>query len=416
MIAAATLFVYLLIECVSLAGLRVLSRSGVNYDPRPSLLNKRQKDALSQFLSLGHGSGMGMDPELGWTRSFTPTIESIRLIAETNSAGMRDDQEYEPFPPAGITRIEAFGDSFTYGADVRMDQCWAKQISKMAPQVEVLNYGVGAYGLDQAYLRYLKVGAAYHPSIVFIGYMTENFERDVNVFRGFYTSAYRDWIFSKPRFRLQNDELALLKNPLSSFADYQRLDRSPADVLAELGRNDFHYQMGYDAGPLDFSPSVRLTKMFWATLKEQVLYPAYGFNGVYNPRSEAYRVTEKIFDEFYRKVLEDGALPIILIFPDTIDQQRSRDHKVRRYTPLLEHLNQQRYRFIDVLKAFEPHESRCRLDELLGAFGHYTPLGHQITASYILERLKGLDLMTPEEVSASVAAERQRFAIPKRRN
>ena len=73
----------------------------------------------------------------------------------------------------------------------------------MAPQVELLNYGVPAYGLDQAYLRYLKVGAQYHPNIVFIGYMTENFERDVNVFRPFYGNGYPDWIFSKPRFRLR---------------------------------------------------------------------------------------------------------------------------------------------------------------------------------------------------------------------
>ncbi|MBZ5609176.1 MAG: SGNH/GDSL hydrolase family protein [Acidobacteriia bacterium] len=365
-IVAAAIALYLVIEGFSLAELRLLERRGVRFDPRPSVLTENQKDTLSQFLSRGHATGMGFDPVLGWTKALTPTIESIRQIAETNSAGMRDDQEYAPFPAAGITRIEAFGDSFTYCRDVRLAECWAKRIPEMAPRVEVLNYGVGAYGLDQAYLRYLKVGATYHPHIVFIGYMTENFQRDVNVFRAFYSDAYPDWIFSKPRFQLQSGRLALLKNPLSSFEDYQRLVQNPAQVLAELGRNDFHYQMSYGQGPLDSLPSVRLAKIAWATAKKQVLYPLLDREGVYNPNSEAYQVTEKIFDAFYRKVLEDGALPIIVIFPNTTDQQRNRDRKPRCYAPLLKHFNAEQYRFVDLLNAFQPYQSRYQLQDLLG--------------------------------------------------
>jgi hypothetical protein len=408
-VIAAALALYLLIEGLCLTALHLLALRGIQYDPRPSSLSEKQKDLLALFLS--RGRGMGMDPDLGWTQEFIPTMESVLRNSETNSAGMRDDREYPPFAPAGVTRIEAFGDSFTYGADVRLDQCWARLIPIMAPQVELLNYGVPAYGLDQAYLRYLKSGAKYHPNIVFIGYMTENFERDVNVFRPFYWSGHLDWIFSKPRFTLQNGQLVLLKNPLSATEDYQRLVDNPSEVLAELGKNDFHYQMAYGKGPLDFLPSVRIAKIFWTTVKKQVLHRNFDRNGMYNAKSEAYQVTEKVFDAFYRKVLEDGALPIILILPEPRDMQRSRSHLIPRYTPLLSHLNAEHDRFVDALKAFEPYESRYRIEDVSQNWGHYTPLGNQIVADYILGQLKTFDLLDPGKVRDAIATERERLRM-----
>ena len=42
-------------------------------------------------------------------------------------------------------------------------------------------------GWTKSFLRYLKVGTTYNPDIVFIGYMSENIARNVNIFRPFYT-------------------------------------------------------------------------------------------------------------------------------------------------------------------------------------------------------------------------------------
>ncbi|HLG96129.1 MAG TPA: hypothetical protein VKX49_07445 [Bryobacteraceae bacterium] len=169
--------------------------------------------------------------------------------------------------------------------------------------------------------------------------------------------------------------------------------------------------MSYGRGPLDFSRTVRITKLAWSQVKSRVLYPTFQNDGMYNANSEAYRVTEKIFDVFYRNVLEDGALPVVVIFPDTVDQPRSRQHKPLRYTPLLNHFNSNGYRYIDVLNAIQPHESRYRMEDLSARFGHYTPLGNQIVAEYMLEQLKHLDLLDPNEVKQKIAAERKRLGI-----
>lgn len=349
------------------------------------------------------GERVAQDPVLGWVP-----------VSEANSAGMRDNREYAKLPPPGTLRISAFGDSFTYGADAALGDTWAKQLSAMDSTIEVLNYGVGAYGLDQAYLRYLQVGAEYHPHIVFIGYMSENIARNVNVFRGFYTQSYRDVIFTKPRFKVRDGELVLLKNPLSTLEDHERFLLNDSMVLAELGQNDYHYQTNYNKGAFDLLPSVRFTKMFWFALNKS-FNSIFQRDGMYNTKSEAYEVTLTIFDAFYRKALEHNALPIILIFPDLHDHRRSRNKEQRRYTPLLNYLVTKGYRVIHLLGAFEPYESHYTIDELTQKWGHYLPLGNKIIAEYISTHLKDWDITDPSKVGEAIQGARKKINGSQRR-
>ena len=265
-----------------------------------------------------------------------------------------------------------------------------------------------AYGPDQGYLRYLRIGTEYNPHIVLIGYMSENIARNVNVFRPFYGRSYSDVIFTKPRFKLRDGELVLLANPLATFADYENFLFHDTEVLAQLGANDYHYQVSYNKGPFDFFPSVRFAKVFWGNFKARLLNPIFKLDGMYNVKSEAYAVTVKIFDAFYGKVLENGALPIILIFPDFNDQERSRQKRERRYAPLLDYFRTKKYRFIDLLGALEPHESHYTIDELTERWGHYSPLGNKIIAGYIYAHLRNWDLTDPSKLEHAVQEARVR--------
>jgi hypothetical protein len=376
------LSIYLMTEGLCYLGLIVLDKKFyIPYDPNVSVLSENQKSALKQFLEAKKGERVRQDPILGWIS-----------ISEINSAGMRDNREYEKTPLPGIVRISAFGDSFTYGSDVALGETWAKQLPAMEPSIEVLNYGVGAYGLDQAYLRYLRVGTEYHPHIVFIGYMSENIARNVNVFRAFYTGSYRNVIFTKPRFKISDGKLVLVQNPVSTFEDHEHFLLNDKEVLTKLGANDYHYQTNYNKGELDCLPTVRLTKVFWSTVNKTIFNPILQLDGVYNVKSEAYQVTLKIFDAFYRKALENGALPVILIFPDTEEQKRSRKRKNRRYAPLLSYFRDKGYYFIDTLDALELYESRYTIRELTRAWGHYSPVANRIIAEHIFKHLRNWDI------------------------
>ncbi len=399
------LLIYVSLEGLSYLGLRVLeTRFNLPYDPRVAALSKEQKEKLTKFLASKKGERNSPDPMVGWVP-----------VAHVNAAGMRDDRDYETVAPPGSIRISAFGDSFTYGADVELHESWAKQLTSRRPYLEVLNYGVGAYGLDQAYLRYRQVGTDYHPHIVFIGYMSENIARSVNVFRAFYTRAYRNVIFTKPRFAVVDGKLDLLNNPLSSMEDYQRFLSHDREVLIEIGRNDFHYQNNYGRGPFDVLPSVRLAKMAWYAINKNFLNPIFRFDGSYNEQSEAYDVTVRVFEAFYRNVLENHALPIVVIFPDLHDQQRSRAGKPRRYAALLTDLHAKGYRVIDAMDALQPYESQYAVEDLvMPTWGHYSPLGNSIMAAYLAESLERMGVTEPSLLENVIRAERERLNVAAR--
>jgi hypothetical protein len=401
----AILLLYLFVEGLCYLGLEGLDRFfDLPYDPNVTSLSERQRNRLRTFVERARQGATsretGQDPVVGWVN-----------VQEVNAAGMRDDREHEVVPPAGILRVAAFGDSFVFGSDVALPETWSRQITALDPSVEVLNYGVGAYGLDQAFLRYRQVGREYHPHVVLLGFMSENIARNVNVFRAFYTQWYRHVIFTKPRFAVRDGELVLLPNPLSTIEDHERLLASEAETLARLGENDYHYQRNYDRGPFDLLPSVRFAKLFLGELHKMRADPIFGPDGLYRTDSEPFAVTVRIFDAFYRAVLEDGSQPIILVFADVHDQQRSRDGKVRRYEPLLDDFRAKGYRFLDALDALKPYESSHAIEDLVVEWGHYSPLGSRILAQHIVAYLSEQGLADPAAVERAVRSERERLGL-----
>jgi hypothetical protein len=149
------LLLYLYVEALSLlcvAGAGKLLH--IHYDPTLSPFSKKQKAVIADFIAR---ECTLLHPTLGWR--WLSISDAV-----VNSDGTRDDHEYQTVPPTGVLRISAFGDSFTFGLESGLPETWEKQIASMAPSVEVLNYGVGTYGLDQAYLRCTELGLIITPT------------------------------------------------------------------------------------------------------------------------------------------------------------------------------------------------------------------------------------------------------------
>jgi hypothetical protein len=403
-IVAGTLVLWAFIEGLSYLCLWATRRViHITYSPAPIALGTDQKKSLRKFLApaehggapyarLDRNTSVTLDPSLGW----------VTASPDANAAGMRDDREYAPTPPGEVARFSAFGDSFVYGYEVPLAAAWPKQFAAMAPGVECLNYGVPAYGLDQAYLRYLKVGAEYHPHVVLIGFMSEDLFRSVNVFRPFYWDS--GWLFTKPRFQLVNDQLTLLPNPLATPEAYQDFVQRDAEVLRRLGRDDYFYHASYFPSHLDISPSVRLGKIFAKEVTGRLQDPILNLDGTYNEESEAYRVTVRILTFFYAKVLANGAMPIVVVFPDAEDLARMRRGKPCTYEPLLKHLRQG-YRYIDTQGAFSSGANGFFTGM---AHSHFTAAGNAAVATYIWNRLQEWKLTGPAEIKAALAKDLHR--------
>ena len=382
--ALLCLLLYLLVEGMSWGGLFLLETlEGITYTPlQATSLSDKHRRILSNFVN-EQTNYLAFSPTLGWTIKPNGFVNPSMLYT-ANSQGMRGDEEYTEFPREDVLRISSFGDSFTHGTLVGNDETWQAYFARSGGGVEILNFGVIGYGLDQAYLRYEEQGVHYHSDIVLIGFMSENIYRHVNVFRPFYQSATGQPL-SKPRFAMQGNSLILHPNPIQELAQYKELLSNPSEVLPGLGARDFYFQHRYQSGPFDFSPLVRLLKVLQYGLITSPMI-AVVKNGLYDESSEAYRVTTKLLDRFYRSVIDHDSLPVILLFPKRGDIQQYREVYSTRYAPLMEYFDERGYRYIDLMGAFEWGETSIPVNDLFKGT-HYSPLANELVADHLLRYL-----------------------------
>ena len=157
--AVLAVVVLVLSELASSLALRVIERKrGLRYSTYASLLDG-QRDKVEKIVA-GDGTWYThIDADLGWVT--TPGVVSGAYAV--NRPGQRATHEYAPQARPGVTRIAAFGDSFVHGDEVTTEQAWPAQLEGLDSDLEVLNYGVTGYGIDQAMLRYEREGARFEP-------------------------------------------------------------------------------------------------------------------------------------------------------------------------------------------------------------------------------------------------------------
>jgi hypothetical protein len=336
------------------------------------LIHKHQEQI--RHLLAGETSYIIHDPELGWTIKPNGFTELYRA----NSHGIRGTREFTPIADSHSLRIATFGDSFTHGDDVPNEDTWQETLMRAQLGIEVLNFGVGGFGIDQAYLRYLKEGRRFRPHVVLIGFMSENIARSVNVFRPYYR-PHTDTPLSKPRFTVTDGALRLAPNPLPDLGDYRLLMESPAPMLKALGTNDWFAHHRYRRSRWDLLPSVRLFKIM--TLKFRM---DNAFS--YSPDTEAFQVSLEVLTQFYRTVEADHAQPFILLFPNGFDYSQVSQGLAKRYTPLFDALIKRGMRVIDLGNALDLQHPSPEVAEIFRR-GHYTKDGNRLVAEYLRDVL-----------------------------
>lgn len=372
--------IYGVIELLSYGSLFYLSNfRHTRYEPVDQVSSKH-REIIQDFIKK-ETNYINFNSTLGW--SIKPN--GLSRLYQANSAAIRSDREYSTKPPPGTRRISSYGDSFTHGDEVNNSETWQAVLEEYDSKTEVLNFGVGGYGLDQSYLRYLEDGRQYHPHVVLIGYMSENIMRNVNVYRPFYY-AKTGLPLAKPRFIIRGESFMLLQNPLNSLNDYKMLLLQPQRMLSEMGTNDYFYKQKYTSSPFDWSPTLRI-----ATLVKHKFFPKppedeIMKNEQYNHYSQAFKVTRRIFDQFYITAINNGSTPIIIIFPNKGDLKRDRrtKNRVKRYAPLLAYFDSTGYKYLDLIEAFGNVETK----DLFTA--HYSPLANRLVAKYILTHINDM--------------------------
>ena len=135
-----------------------------NWSPTLCPLRKLSQP-VQDYLDLQGWATIIYDELLGWT--FRPNSVRQEGTFTINGAGIRSRREYDLVPPPDTLRIALFGDSFVAGDDVADDEVWGAQLERLLLDAgirnEVLNFGVGAYGMGQALLRWRHQGRGVRP-------------------------------------------------------------------------------------------------------------------------------------------------------------------------------------------------------------------------------------------------------------
>ena len=365
------------LEGLSLATLH-LSRPLLDEEIRTRRDIWREQSLLIHKLLEG-GQLFVVDSVLGWRyRSGYATARD-----QTNSRGLRSAREYSAVPADSVVRVAAFGDSFVYGNEVDNANSWTALAEQAYPRLEVLNYGVGGYGNDQAYLRFLADGRALSPRIAILGFAPTDFGRLVNVYRRFLSNHELPLV--KPRFVLgARGELELVPSPVRAPADYARyLDRP--DAVVALGRRDAWYEPAVYENPLyDVSATVRLLTGLWVKVRRRYIDgDRLVRDGLFNRASTAFIVQDALFESFATKARAAGMVPLVIVFPDWESLVRRQNGRLPIFAPLIEDLQARGIDYLDLTDAFLARGMAQRPDDWFMPFGHYTPSANRLVAEWL---------------------------------
>ncbi|MGB0862241.1 MAG: SGNH/GDSL hydrolase family protein [Saprospiraceae bacterium] len=150
----------------------------------------------------------------GW--AYRPNSSSKNGYYNFNGQGIRGSKVYSQSPSKDTIRIALLGNSAVFSAEVRDTQSLAyyleKELQLQGKAVEVINFGVGGYGTDQALLNWKFKAKDFKPDLVIQGVMVWDFGINLNMFR-YCVSPSTGIAYTKPRAILDAGSLKWVNYP-----------------------------------------------------------------------------------------------------------------------------------------------------------------------------------------------------------
>lgn len=317
------------------------------------------------------------DPFLGWTNR--PNTTSADGLYRANGAGIRADVEYDLCPQPGTVRIALFGDSFTHGDDVPLQDSWAYQLEMHLNQrgikAEVINFGVKGFGIDQAFLRWQHQGRQYKPDIVVFGFQHENIRRVVNIVRYFYVRIGRTPFF-KPRFVLEDDQLRLINSPTP-------LPEEIPDIIANFKDSPLaEYEYFFDQD--DYIDHWWLQSKLVGLLLDIVEEEPLDSRIFYDFGSEPVQLALAIIEAFKNEVESQGATFMAVHLPHKYELSQTAGGRPFRYADILNNLDANYH-----LMRTEGQFDLLRLDTYFQeTTTHYSAEGYQVVAGVAADAIE----------------------------
>ncbi len=371
-------------------------------DEKPIL----DKNGLDKFFKQGY------DAELGWIRKPKTMKEEQGKFGKTayhiNEKGARMNPGHEHLP----VKISCYGDSFAFSRQVDDDETWEWYLSKIT-ESNVLNFGVGNYGIDQALLRLKREFSLNKSKIVMIGVVPSTIVRILGIWKHYHD--YGNTFGFKPFFTVEDGKLAEHEN----FVNNQNKFSSYQQYLPQIQTSDYFYKHKFKKEMIEFpyflsiisNPlrNIPLIGIFsWRMLQKKGSNEEKGerksslFNfltmaqlyfltptkvKLYKKNKYAADLLTKIVEEFKNFGEKRGFEPILLWMPQKDDVLFMKRRGVY-YQKWMEAISQ-KIKIIDLTSEFMKYTDLGALysdDNTDG--GHLSPQGNQKTAEIIERKMR----------------------------
>lgn len=342
---------------------------------------KGARTIVDSYLS-SSSSFLVYDPDLGWRHR--PNARTSDQLHRTNSAGLRADREYSPGMRPGTFRVSMFGDSFILGSDVDQPDAPGAQLERLLKQrgldAEVLNFGVGGFGFDQAYLHYRRDGSQYDTSVVVQGLQMENIGRNVTIFR---IVAVPGTVipFSKPRYVLRGGSMELINQPTV-----------PAEDVPETLANFRTWPLAkYEASYADryerhwYTPSLLISTLvaLWNTRNGEQTADA---SSLYDVNGEGMNITVRLLEAYRDEVTRAGKPFVLIYLPRAETIGAGLTGKPDPWQPHLDRLRG--FTIVDPSLEMIRYAKEHGMASLIP--GHYSAAGYRIVAEALAKALAPL--------------------------
>lgn len=331
--------------------------------------------SLQQYLATAESAKLVYDETLGWRYRAHAVLMDGNFT--TQAVGMRAGQDYGQAVAPDTLRIAILGDSFAADVDVADEDSWGLQLERLLNEAglraEVLNFGVEAHGMGQAFLRWQHNARAYAPDIVIFGVQPENINRNVNVFRVLYRP--RTGIpLAKPRFVLTASELSVVNQPVV-----------PPEALSKIYRDLARHPLA----AYEFYYDSRHLSSEWWSESRLLVFASDAWNQLtakpedYSRDSERVRLGIAILDAMASDVASANAHFLAVYLPR---QSLLEQHHAGRQSPyhVFMQLVAERTHYI----AMENALGRQYLaDEFWGDTGHYGPQISRVVGAVVAKEI-----------------------------
>lgn len=208
------------------------------------------------------------DELLGWVNR--PNVHLRDMYGEgiylrTNAQRFRNNEDVPRAVPVGKTRIICSGDSFTLGFGVDNDHTWCHRLAATDPRLETVNMGQGGYGVDQAYLWYMRDGTVLDHDVHLFAFLTDDFDR---------MRSDRFMGYGRPLLELRGDSLVVANYPVprtSAFAHWRALHGETIARLSVVRLVRRLFGLGHAApGPALDAPETQQLRQVVSRLFEQL--------------------------------------------------------------------------------------------------------------------------------------------------